>query len=229
MSAIENVEITNQVLEECQKLFDKVEEWKKEGFQGWEKLFEHENGLIYRRALKENPNLYEILTFGSFPNIDSDRFVLAQNNLDYRKTWDQNMQSSSTLATDPSDNSEIIHWEVKYPWPMSNRDYVYKQRFLKDSASSFYVAVRRNLFSHPLKPPSSKVVRVPLYRSDLCAKPSDDLRGTHYVSLYFEDPDGSLPSWLVNWALKKAVPGYFDHLESICSKKWDDFLAASKT
>ncbi|MDP2438049.1 MAG: START domain-containing protein [archaeon] len=170
--------------------------------------------------------------------MDYQRFVLAQHDLKYvccfislfsldlipslfifsryRKEWDQHTISCETIEENAEDQSSTIYWLVKYPWPLANRDYVFRQRLRLSADHQRYVACKRAC-AHPSKKAHSSPVRVVTYRCDVLAQSTED-GGVRYCTLYSDDPGGSIPSSIVNWAIKTAVPKYFDDIPGIVSK-----------
>lgn len=46
---------------------------------------------------------------------------------------------------------------------------------------------------------------------------SDGGCGTKVFMNYFDNPGGMIPTWLVNWAAKKGVPGFLTDMQEACS------------
>lgn len=210
-----NVVISDSTLEECVNLFEKADECIRDSSLGWERIFERSEGVILRRPLEGG--LFEYLLTGEFPNLNYSDFVCALHDLQYRKDWDTHTGALGTLVeADERDGSTIIYWLVKYPWPLADRDYVFKQRIVHHEDKKMYVIVKRAT-SHPSKPYTSSPVRVVRFRSETAAQ--ETATGVRYVSFYADDPGGSIPTSVVNWAVKKAVPKVYDELPTVV-KNW---------
>ena len=65
-----------------------------------------------------------------------------------------------------SDGTEIAYWVVKYPWPMSSRDYVYARKAVRDSATGAIVMTSRAC-THASMPPVTGMVRVQNFNSNV--------------------------------------------------------------
>ena len=206
-------EDSNPMMDECLGLFDFAERIQTD--PEWERIFSRgDEGKIYRRP---KGHIYEYLISGTLDGIDYQRFVLSQHDLEYRKKWDDHTLRCEVIAEDASDDSTTVYWLSKFPWPLANRDYVFKQwlRHLPDSRT--YIAAKHAV-EHPSKKPSSSPVRVVTYSCKVIAQASPDGKGVRYATLYCDDPGGSIPSSLINWAIKSAVPKYFDDIPGIVSK-----------
>jgi START domain len=199
--------------------------------ESWEQLFSCDEGTIWQRPASESDGaLSEYLIGGTFANISSERFAQVQIDLDYRLKWDEHTAKIEVLDGDESERA--VYWQIKYPWPMSNRDYVFtgrsKKVTLDDGREAF---ANEKLASEHEKYPAEKTkhVRVTTYRSKLCCCPSKqvDGNGVDYAMLYFDDPQGSIPSWLIKWAVNKAVPQFFANIVRVC-KDYEDYLTSKK-
>jgi hypothetical protein len=65
-----------------------------------------------------------------------------------------------------SDGTEIAYWVVKYPWPMSSRDYVYARKVVRDAATGTIVMMSRAC-THASMPPLPGMVRVANFNSNV--------------------------------------------------------------
>jgi hypothetical protein len=88
--------------------------------------------------------------------------------------------------------------KVKYPWPLSNRDYVYARRARREEDGTIVMvgtcgfdqaAAEPGLGS---KPAQKGVVRIDNYRSDFAVRATET--GCEFCILYEDDLKGSIPS-----------------------------------
>uniref|UniRef100_A0AAY5KK73 Phosphatidylcholine transfer protein n=1 Tax=Esox lucius TaxID=8010 RepID=A0AAY5KK73_ESOLU len=115
------------------------------------------------------------------------------------------------------DGQSAIYWEVKYPFPLSNRDYVYvrERRDVDADGRKVYVVLAKSSPQSPL-PEKSGVQRVNDYKQSV-AMESDGACGTKVFMNYFDNPGGNIPTWLVNWAAKSGVPAFITDMQKACS------------
>ncbi|XP_069572150.1 phosphatidylcholine transfer protein isoform X2 [Brachyistius frenatus] len=115
------------------------------------------------------------------------------------------------------DGQSAIYWQVKYPFPLSNRDYVYvrERRDLDVDGRKIWVILAK---SSPETPCTEKsgVLRVKDYKQSV-AMETDGGCGTKVFLNYFDNPGGMIPTWLVNWAAKSGVPGFLTDMQKACS------------
>ncbi|XP_032661500.1 phosphatidylcholine transfer protein isoform X4 [Chelonoidis abingdonii] len=133
--------------------------------------------------------------------------------LDYRKQWDQYVKE---LSEKIYDEKRIIYWEVKYPFPLSNRDYVYlrERRDMEVDGQKIWVMLAKSV-SLPQCPEKPGIIRVNSYVQSLVLE-SDGKTGSKVYMYYFDNPGGMIPSWLINWAAKSGVPAFLKDLQKAC-------------
>ena len=123
--------------------------------------------------------------------------------------------------------SEVVHHEMAYPFPLSNRDYVYYRRrttFPVEPGGRGYAYVQRDVETKAvgtaLAPPGRGVIRAGngLYWQLGMGRtePETDPGGVGRCVVVVRSQDnceGRIPKWLQNFAAKKGAPGYVKQLE----------------
>uniref|UniRef100_A0A3Q0RZS2 Phosphatidylcholine transfer protein n=1 Tax=Amphilophus citrinellus TaxID=61819 RepID=A0A3Q0RZS2_AMPCI len=196
--------------EEFQSAWKELDEPQLEG--GWELFVETTEVKIYRLYDKET-GLYEYKVYGVLTTCTPELCADVYMDLNYRKDWDGYVKE---LYEKDFDGQSAIYWEVKYPFPLSNRDYVYvrERRDLDVNGRKIWVILAR---SSPEMPCAEKggVLRVTDYNQSVALE-SDGAGGTKLFMNYFDNPGGNIPTWLVNWAAKKGVPGFITDMKKAC-------------
>ncbi|XP_058261052.1 phosphatidylcholine transfer protein isoform X1 [Hemibagrus wyckioides] len=175
---------------------------------GWELFTESMGVKIYRLYNKET-GLYEYKVFGTLsgccPEVCADVYM----DLDYRKQWDSYVKGNVRAELHEKDygGQKAVYWEVKYPFPLSNRDYVYirERRDLQVNGRKIWTVLARSSVVSNC-PEKSGVIRVKDYKQTV-AMESDGAQGTKVFMNYFDNPGGNIPTWLINWAAKAAFLG----------------------
>lgn len=178
----------------------------------WQLLVEASGITIYR-LLDQPSGLYEYKVFGVLEGCSPALLADVYMDLDYRKQWDQYVKE---LYEKESDEQMVAYWEVKYPFPLSNRDYVYtrQRRDLDVDGRKIYVVLAQSI-SAPQFPEKSGVIRVKQYKQSLAIE-SDGKKGSRVFMYYFDNPGGQIPSWLINWAAKNGVPNFLKDMVKAC-------------
>ncbi|XP_068581939.1 phosphatidylcholine transfer protein [Cebidichthys violaceus] len=201
--------------EEFQSAWRELDEPQLEG--GWELFVETMGVTIYRLYDKET-RLYEYKVFGSLASCTAELCADVYMDLAYRKHWDKYVKE---LYEKDFSGQTAIYWEVKYPVLLSNRDYVYvrERRNLEVDGRKISVILARSAPEIPCAE-SSGVLRVKDYKQSVALE-SDGGCGTKVFMNYFDNPGGSIPTWLVNWAAGTGVPGFLTDMQKACSKYSD--------
>ncbi|XP_043091383.1 phosphatidylcholine transfer protein isoform X1 [Puntigrus tetrazona] len=224
--------------DEIQRAWTELDEPQLDG--GWELFTETMNVKIYRLYNKET-GLYEYKVFGSLAGCAPDLCADVYMDLNYRRQWDSYVKggprSSCCRWSDSVRCAELhekdygeqkaIYWEVKYPLPLSNRDYVYvRERRDLDVGGRKICVVLAKSSSVSQCPEKKGVIRVRDYKQSL-AMESDGSGGTKVFMNYFDNPGGMIPAWLVNWAAKTGVPGFLTDMTKACGN-YSSYCSNSK-
>jgi hypothetical protein len=163
----------------------------------------------YKRA---NSSVWTFYVEAQMP-FDATTLYKTQADLAFRPEWDAYCLQCRLVAE--ADSNEAIYWLVKFPWPLANRDYVYYRRAqCAEDGTWLLVSRSAELGCHV---PVTDAVRVDEYFFAGVFAPSGPNQCT--IRLVFSDnPKGSIPSSLVNWAATSAVPSFTTTLTAACQK-----------
>ncbi|XP_065134303.1 phosphatidylcholine transfer protein [Paramisgurnus dabryanus] len=180
---------------------------------GWDFFTETMGVKVYRLYHKES-GLYEYKAFGSLTGCSSEICADVYMDLNYRKQWDSYVKE---LDEKDFSGQKVIYWEVKYPTPLSNRDYVYmrERRVLEKDGRKIWVILAKST-SESQCPEKKGVIRVKDYKQTLAIE-NDGSGGTKVFLNYFDNPGGMIPTWLVNWVAKTGVPAFLTDMKKACS------------
>ncbi|XP_006940236.1 phosphatidylcholine transfer protein isoform X2 [Felis catus] len=177
----------------------------------WELLVETLGFSIY--GLLDQTGLYEYKVYGVLDDCPPALLADVYMDLDYRKQWDQYVKE---LYEKECNGETVVYWEVKYPFPMSNRDYIYiRQRQELDVEGRKIHVVLAQSTSVPQFAERPGVIRVNRYKQSLAIE-SDGKKGSKVFMYYFDNPGGQIPSWLINWVAKNGVPNFLKDMAKAC-------------
>ncbi|GCB81437.1 hypothetical protein scyTo_0021395, partial [Scyliorhinus torazame] len=138
--------------------------------------------------------LYEYKIYGTFSDYVPELYVDMYMDLEYRKQWDSYVKE---LYEQECDGQKVIYWEVKYPFPLSNRDV------------------------------SFPVLKCPVAFLTVVQSSPVGWRGTAWgiqISFglemfmhYFDNPGGMIPAFVINWAAKSGVPSFLKEMQKACA------------
>lgn len=190
----------------CQELDEpQVEEWE---------YFTESHGLKIYRQLNKTSGLYQYKVYGTMTEIDAEICSKVYMDLDYRKTWDSYVHE---LYEKEVSGKKFIYWDVKFPKPMSYRDYVYKRelRTFERNGKKVFVILAQSVQDKENFPEKWMTIRVEDYHQTVTIT-DDPSGGVQVFMRYYDDPKGMIPAWLVNWASKTAVPAFLDQMKTSC-------------
>jgi hypothetical protein len=122
--------------------------------------------------------------------------VLVDN--DHRIDWVDRLKTSTVLET-VSPYEYILYQEFKLPWPLKNRDFVYRGKATRMKDGRVVLDLKSE--SHA-KAPKTVGVRAELINSKYTITPIGKYKSKLEVEI-FSDPKGAIPKWLVNLIQKK--------------------------
>uniref|UniRef100_A0A8D0E8P0 Phosphatidylcholine transfer protein n=1 Tax=Salvator merianae TaxID=96440 RepID=A0A8D0E8P0_SALMN len=185
----------------------------KEGSGSTWQLMAESAGLSIYRLYDEKSGLYEYKVYGNLAECSPELCADVYMDLNYRLKWDRYLRE---LCEKTHDGRTVIYWEVKFPFPLANRDYVFirERQDLEVDGKKIYVILSKsiNAVKVPEKP---GIVRVKNYKQSVAFE-SDGMNGCKVFMSYFDDPGGKLPSWLINWATKTGVPNFLKDMQRAC-------------
>jgi hypothetical protein len=191
-------------------IFDKMD------LEGWDQVNDKDGFKIWRKK-KAGSGLYEYRAHGVMQGIEPTLFFRFNQDLEYRKKWDEHV---SELVKHDGD---VVYWVVKFPFPFSNREYVFKYFPAAIEEKGVWIISARSIEDERFKHTKSKLVRVDQYTSVMVLRANGEKDMELFLD-YFDDPKmDSIPSWLQNWVLSKAVPSFIKKLQQACKEypEWE--------
>ncbi|KAG1696240.1 hypothetical protein DVH05_018786 [Phytophthora capsici] len=139
----------------------------------------------------------------------------------YRKTWDKNVQQVHVV--EHQHVSDVMYFALNLPWPLANRDYVYRRRVQFYPAQNTFVVLCQA--AHHADAPANDVrVRVETCTLRLCIRSmssSNDSCDFHFE--YEDDTNFSIPNYVVNMLLHSMMPSFMTELRKAC-KGYADYI-----
>jgi hypothetical protein len=165
---------------------------------GWEKIDEESGIKVFRKEVPGSPLVaFRGECMVSAP-LEKLLWVLADNT--HRTEWVDRLKKSVVLETNGS-TEFTVYQHFGLPFPISDRDYVYRARATRDANGVVTLAI--GSVTHP-KAPATVGVRANLIGSRYVLTPKGPDR-TYVVVEIHTDPKGSVPTWLVN-LIQKSWP-----------------------
>ncbi|BFZ10391.1 hypothetical protein BsWGS_13430 [Bradybaena similaris] len=180
--------------------------------EGWEFFVESHSITIYR-LYNESSGLYQYQVYGSLDDVLPEICAQVYMDLQYRKEWDT---YAKELEIRECEGRHLIYWEVNFPFPLWNRDYVYgrEYRVMDKNGQRVWCILAKSVTS-PSIHEQSGIIRVDDYLQSV-ALWSDGKSGTKVFMKYYDNPKGNIPKWLINWAAKTGVPQFLTLMQTAC-------------
>lgn len=96
----------------------------------------------YRRPSCINPNYYEYIALGSFP-LDPKTMFDLNYDVEYRNSWDS-YSKALKLIKKIDDHTDLVYWRMCYPFPFTDRDYLYIRHCLVVSAQELLDSIEKD-------------------------------------------------------------------------------------
>lgn len=202
--------------EMCTKVIEEFENEEKPN--DWELLYQETDLTAYRRRIEGPYEMYEYKCVGSYHDISPRSFLDAQNDLTYRRKWDENILSLDLLESD--DENELIRWVSKFPYPLYPREYVYVRRTWISDDEKYSVVESECVDPDHVPTSSTSNVRVCSYKSQMAIKAHEgwDDHGVDYILIYSDNPEANIPRYIYNWMVNKGGP-YFLRQVHVAAKQ----------
>uniref|UniRef100_A0A8R1E3I1 Phosphatidylcholine transfer protein n=1 Tax=Caenorhabditis japonica TaxID=281687 RepID=A0A8R1E3I1_CAEJA len=191
---------------------------------GWELLYEAKDMLAFRRRIEGPYEMYEYKCVGTYYDISPRTFLDAQNDLMYRKEWDENIKTIEVVHE--QDENELIRWVSKFPYPMYPREYVYVRRTWVSDDEKFAVVDSEAVQPEVFPSISNDNVRVTSYTSRMSIRAHSDWEshGVDYILTYADNPEANIPRYVYNWIVNKGGPYFLDQVNWSIFGDFSQFL-----
>uniref|UniRef100_A0A1I7SZZ1 Phosphatidylcholine transfer protein n=1 Tax=Caenorhabditis tropicalis TaxID=1561998 RepID=A0A1I7SZZ1_9PELO len=199
--------ISEDRMSECHNCEEEFVHRKTPG-HGWELLYEEKDMLAFRRRIEGPYEMYEYKCVGTYYDISPRNFLDAQNDLDYRRQWDENIVTIEVVKEE--NENELIRWVSKFPYPMYPREYVYVRRTWVSDDEKYAVLDSESVQPEVFPSISESNVRVRSYTSRMSIRAHTDWEshGVDYILTYSDNPEANIPRYVYNWMVNKGGP-YF--------------------
>ncbi|KAG6586557.1 Transmembrane protein [Phytophthora cinnamomi] len=133
----------------------------------------------------------------------------------YRKAWDSNVHQVHVV--EHQHVSDVMYFALNLPWPLANRDYVYRRRAKFYPEQNAFVVLCQA--AHHADAPNNGVrVRVETSTLRLCIRSLSSSNDSCDFHLEYEDDTNfSIPNYVVNLLLHTMMPSFMTELRKACT------------
>ncbi|XP_064404303.1 START domain-containing protein 10-like [Halichondria panicea] len=173
---------------------------------GWIRKVEKNGFTIYQREC-DNSMVKMAKVCGVFKGVKASTAFDVIMDSQFRRSWDDSVINDADVCK-LDDCNDIGYYSMKWPAPLKNRDFV-NQRSWRCYGEDQFVSFNHSV-SHPELPQKKNFIRALSYLTGFVVRSGDTGCNITYVTQ--SDPKGSIPKWLINFALNKLAPAVFRQL-----------------
>ena len=177
----------------------------------WSKVINEKNVVFYNKAIPNCPNILVkgIALLEGIP-FDIAWKAIADTNL--RIKWEKLFLNFESVENHPENDTEIIYFNMKAPFPVQDRDFLQRKTVLYDYPVKGQVLIHIESVECDKKPPSSKYVRAQTIVAGYLFKELSKFPLRCSITIINQvDLKGSIPRYLINM---HAASGSRDWVES---------------
>jgi len=163
---------------------------------GWKQVSDNNGITVYKAKIPGSKLVGFRGETSIYASAEKLMHILVDNN--HRKDWVDRLKTSTVLET-VSPYEYVIYQEFKLPWPLKNRDFVYRGKATRHKNGRVVLVMKSEI--HP-KAPKTVGVRAELINSKYTITPIGKYKSKLEVEI-MSDPKGAIPKWLVNLIQKK--------------------------
>ncbi|CAH0492963.1 unnamed protein product [Peronospora farinosa] len=173
-----------------------------------------EKDLKIFRPSQEDSSLPVYYAKGWLP-FSADTLFNALMDARYRKSWDDTVHQ--LYVVEHQHVSDVMYFALNLPWPLTNRDYVYRRRVEFYPSQNAFVVLYQAAH-HADAPVNETRVRVETCTLRLCIRSLPDSTDSCDFHLEYEDDTNfSIPNYIVNWLLRARMPSFITELRKACA------------
>jgi hypothetical protein len=149
---------------------------------------------------------------GTIANASTEAVVATVEGSDFKERvrWDPSCLVLETLKKEGAD--DIVHWVSDFPWPLSDREFVFRRRLVKDGTRGAVAVSKAVTPSGEWVPVEKSKIRIRDFVQYSSVSALDDGSGVSIALLYRNNMEANLPPWVVNWFASKGLPVYLGQL-----------------
>lgn len=194
----------------------------------WTQIYDKPDLLIWRRKIGEDTtnglDIFEHKVLGRCEDLTPLEYYNTQLDLEYRKEWDFLIKHLEMIKKDTMSKTELVRWISKFPYPLTDREYMFVRRCCIEPDEKLLIVLSRGLPELDDLPFDKKTVKVTQYKSNMIIIPFTDFDkpGIYYVIQYYDVNKAKIPKLAYKWMAKSGLPDYVGKLHKATVKMRND-------
>jgi hypothetical protein len=165
----------------------------------WEEV-KYDDGILVYVMHSDKSEIVKVKT-QTVINASLKKIQAILDDVPHRSNWIPFLEHSKILHIF-SDTEKLEHSHFFAPWPATDRDFLYRITRLQDDESNIIYHMKSE--TSPLMPVNDDLIRAELIES-IYTLTALKKNKTHVQLIFFADPKGWLPTWIIN-IIQKALP-----------------------
>jgi hypothetical protein len=177
---------------------------------GWNICYDKGEDLKVWDQKSESSSINTVKMYCVFPELEALTLYDVLHDPEYRSVWDENMIEGYLIEQLDATN-DIGYYSAKAPLGCSNRDFVNERSWRVSPDHKEFVIINHSV-THPKNPEKKGFVRANSIRTGYLVRVREG-GGCTLTYMTQTDPNGWIPTWLVNWATKTFAPKIVERLQ----------------
>ena len=180
----------------------------------WEHLYNDDGISVSRQEIPGS----DVCAFRGVGDVDApvEKVLTLVRDISHARDWIDRVVDIKMIR-EPNKLERILYYRIALPWPLRDRDFVYKTTLAFDPATKS-IAYTAQSVTDPAMPEQDGVVRGEIFKSTIVITALDGGKRTHAIGEAHADPRGSIPKWVVNLIQKKWPYNTFTNVREAVKK-----------
>ncbi len=184
--------------------------------ENWSQVINERNVVIHKKTIEGSPVVL-VKGVAILEGVPLRVMYEALADASIRTKWDNLMTNFEVIESLPEDSSEVIHFVIKAPFTVQDRDFVQRRTTIFDYPQRGQILMHFESIDHPLRPITSKYVRAHTTIAGYMFKEISTFPLKCSLSIVSQvDIKGYIPKSLVNMCAGRASRGWVESYKKGC-------------
>ena len=155
---------------------------------GWKRLDAAPDGMLVWGKMDSSGGedavpAAKFFVLGTIANVSAEALIQTVEGIDLveRRSWDSSCLVLQPLQKDGED--DIVQWKTDFPWPLSDREFVYRRRLVHDGKGGAIGVSKAIRASSEWVPEEKSVIRIRDFVQYSAVRPLEDGSGVSFALL----------------------------------------------
>ncbi|CAG0912355.1 unnamed protein product [Notodromas monacha] len=190
----------------------------------WASVAESPETVIWKRPVEGRNGQFEYRLYGKLADICAGAWFHVNADDQSRQRWDDTCVELKEVDHDSATNTRVLYWRSKYPYPMKDREYVFKKNYVLEEKQRLAVIYSHDTIHAKAPKTNDKYFRVLDYKSVMIvsADSAFDKEGMEFAMYYYDDQGTDIPQFLVSSFTADGFRNYIEKMRKAAKKVQGD-------